>query len=60
MDFLLLETENILLIKDVEEMFNGLNCPQLISKPKLFILQSCRGGTYFVSFDDKWFEILCI
>ena len=45
-DFPVAETQNLVSIKDMEEIFNGANCGHLLKKPKLFILQCCRGGLY--------------
>lgn len=30
--------------KDIVMPFNGYNCPDLIDKPKIFIIQACQGG----------------
>lgn len=38
-------------LEDIFEMFNNKNCPALQEKPKIFIIQACRGG--------KW-RCLCI
>lgn len=35
-------------IEDLTAYFDGTQCPTLIGKPKIFILQACRGG----NFDD--------
>nr|XP_020843044.1 caspase-14-like [Phascolarctos cinereus] len=31
-------------LSDIFEMFNNKNCPALQKKPKIFIIQACRGG----------------
>ena len=32
------------IVKDVAALFNASNCEVLINKPKVFIIQACRGG----------------
>ena len=34
-------------ITDVIGMFDGANCKDLLNKPKLFLVQTCRGGEIF-------------
>ncbi|XP_005452949.1 caspase-8 isoform X2 [Oreochromis niloticus] len=31
-------------ISDLTDPFNGLNCPSLVGKPKLFFIQACQGN----------------
>lgn len=31
-------------VKDLTDQFNGLNCPSLIGKPKVFFIQACQGN----------------
>ncbi|KAF4086517.1 hypothetical protein AMELA_G00107210 [Ameiurus melas] len=31
---------------DIYEIFNGMYCPSLINKPKVFFIQACRGQQY--------------
>ena len=33
-------------VEDLTKLFNGYRCPSLIGKPKIFILQACRGGNF--------------
>ena len=44
--------EKLINVEDIQSMFNGRNCPTLIGKPKIFLFQACRGGT----FDDGVLE----
>ncbi|VDI74423.1 caspase 3 [Mytilus galloprovincialis] len=37
-------TDGVVKIKNVMEHFNATNCPELHLKPKVFILQACRGS----------------
>ncbi|XP_031598985.1 caspase-8 isoform X1 [Oreochromis aureus] len=32
-------------ISDLTDPFNGLNCPSLVGKPKLFFIQACQGNS---------------
>lgn len=33
-------------VEDLTKLFNGYRCPSLIGKPKVFLLQACRGGNF--------------
>jgi len=33
-------------VEDLTKLFNGYRCPSLIGKPKIFLLQACRGGNF--------------
>ncbi|XP_003737223.2 caspase-2 [Galendromus occidentalis] len=35
---------NLVKLQDIFEKFNNYNCPALRERPKLFFIQSCRGG----------------
>ena len=30
-------------VDEMASLFNGSNCPQLVGKPKIFVIQACRG-----------------
>ena len=36
----------LIAVEEVTKYYDGLNCPSLIGKPKVFILQACRGGRF--------------
>lgn len=38
--------EELIPVDMVFKPFNGYNCPTLIGKPKLFLMQACRGGVF--------------
>ena len=38
--------EELVPVDMVFKPFNGYNCPTLIGKPKLFLMQACRGGVF--------------
>ena len=38
--------EELVPVDMVMKPFNGYNCPTLIGKPKLFLMQACRGGMF--------------
>ena len=37
-------TTGVITIQEVIETFSSRRCPTLISKPKIFIIQTCRGS----------------
>lgn len=37
--------EEIVDLEEIYKMFNNSQCPALREKPKLFVVQACRGGT---------------
>ncbi|CAD5120522.1 DgyrCDS9087 [Dimorphilus gyrociliatus] len=39
-------TDNIIRINELAALVDGQNCPELIGKPKIFIIQTCRGLLY--------------
>ncbi len=41
---ILTDSHSFLSLKDVEAMFTGENCTALAKKPKMFIIQACRGS----------------
>jgi len=43
---------------DIIEAFNSRNCPAMANKPKLFILNACRGGITTV-FVHNYFYNIC-
>ena len=50
--------EELIPVDEIPKYFNGYNCPTLVGKPKIFLLQACRGGTfdYGVEETDSPFE----
>ena len=34
--------------KDIVTKFDGNNCPALVNKPKMFFIQACQGGGYYL------------
>ena len=38
--------EELISVDDVFKPFNGYNCPTLVGKPKVFLMQACRGGVF--------------
>ena len=36
--------EELIPVAEVFKLFNGFNCPSLVGKPKVFLIQACRGG----------------
>ena len=39
-------------LETLYEKFDGKRCKGLIRKPKIFIIQACRGCKFFVNFDE--------
>jgi len=35
---------NAVQVEELETMFDGQHCTQLVGRPKLFLLQACQGG----------------
>ena len=48
-------TSGIITIQEIIETFSSKRCPTLIGKPKIFIIQACRGRRYnqAVEMDDR-------
>lgn len=48
--------EEILDLEEIYKMFNNSQCPALREKPKLFVVQACRGGVslYISLFESLW------
>lgn len=46
----------ILDLEEIYKMFNNSQCPALREKPKLFVVQACRGGVslYISLFESLW------
>ncbi|KYO43298.1 caspase-14 [Alligator mississippiensis] len=40
-------------LKDIFPLFNNANCPKLQGKPKIFIIQACRGGNVDEGVEEK-------
>ncbi|CAI8040687.1 Caspase-3 [Geodia barretti] len=40
-------------IEELTKCFDGVNCPSLIGKPKVFIVQACRGGKFDYGVDSE-------
>ena len=38
--------EELIPVEMVFKPFNGYNCPTLVGKPKVFLMQACRGGVF--------------
>lgn len=38
--------EELIPVEMVFKPFNGYNCPTLVGKPKMFLMQACRGGVF--------------
>ena len=47
------------MIQEVIETFSGTRCPSLIGKPKIFIIQACRGRRYnqTVQSSNDWYDM---
>ena len=46
-------TDSIMYIEDIIEIFNATNCPQLRFKPKVLIIQCCRGTNLCLGVDAR-------
>lgn len=48
---------NTVNLRSLMELFNGLNCPSLVEKPKLFFIQACQGtseqGAVYIEADGS-------
>jgi hypothetical protein len=44
---------DLLSVEELTKYFDGLNCPSLIGKPKVFIIQACRGGKFDYGVDSE-------
>lgn len=38
--------EELIPVAEVFKPFNGYSCPSLVGKPKVFLIQACRGGVF--------------
>ena len=38
------DNQNVNIEKEIEARFDGINCPALEGKPKLFYIQACQEG----------------
>lgn len=47
-------------LEDIFEMFNNKNCPALQEKPKIFIIQACRGGKGRLLYNSLFFQKVLI
>ena len=51
--------EELIRVDDVFKPFNGYNCPTLVGKPKVFLMQACRGGVFdyrVESTDNQYYQ----
>ena len=48
-----------IMIQEVIETFSGTRCPSLIGKPKIFIIQACRGRRHnrAIQLSDEWCDM---
>lgn len=58
------EVQDILKIDDIFQILNTLNCPALGNKPKVIIIQACRGGECWCLSEHRalnyWSHNLCV
>ena len=52
-DFIYGKNGNSVQVDDLIEPFRGNNCPGLAGKPKIFIVNACRGTTYDDGFEAR-------
>lgn len=58
------EVPDILKVDDIFQILNTGNCPALKDKPKVIIIQACRGGECWCLSEHRalkyWFHYLCV